>query len=72
VRRRGTRRRGTRRVNTYKIYGGNYSKDITTQTYLGVPMKPLNKVVTSIPGFGTMSVSSYAKMMEDYERNGFD
>ena len=52
--------------------GGNYEKDVTTQTYLGFPMKPSNKVVTSVPGRGVMSVSAYKGLMEDEERNGFD
>ena len=69
--RRHTRRRTHRRRNSC-IRGGNYSNDITTQTYLGFPMKPSNKVVTSVPGRGVMSVSAYKKLMEDEERNGFD
>jgi hypothetical protein len=52
--------------------GGNYQNDVTTQTYLGFPMKQSNKVVTSVPGRGVMSVSAYKQLMEDEERNGFD
>jgi hypothetical protein len=54
------------------IRGGNYSTDVTTQTYLGFPMKASNKVVTTVPGYGAMSVSAYKNLMESKERNGFD
>jgi hypothetical protein len=64
--------RRTRRNKTRSMRGGNYEKDVTTQTYLGFPMKPSNKVVTSVPGRGVMSVSAYKGLMEDEERNGFD
>jgi hypothetical protein len=52
--------------------GGNYEKDVTTRTLQGVPMKPYNKVVTTVPGYGTMSVSAYLKLQEDLDRNGKD
>jgi hypothetical protein len=52
--------------------GGNYQTDITTQTYLGFPMKQSNKVVTSVPGRGVMSVSAYKALMEQQEQQGFD
>lgn len=58
--------------NKCRFRGGNYEKNMTTQTYLGFPMKQSNKVVTSVPGRGTMSVSAYKKLMETDERNGFD
>jgi hypothetical protein len=51
--------------------GGNYEKDVTTQTYLRFPMKQSNEVVTSVPGRGVMSVSAFKRLMEDEERNGF-
>jgi hypothetical protein len=35
-------------------------------------MKAYNKVVTSVPGRGVMSVAAYKQLMEDEERNGFD
>jgi hypothetical protein len=72
TRRNKTRRNRTHRNKTRSMRGGNYEKDVTTQTYLGFPMKPSNKVVTSVPGRGVMSVSAYKGLMEDEERNGFD
>lgn len=66
------RRNRTHRNKTRSMRGGNYEKDVTTQTYLGFPMKASNKVVTSVPGRGVMSVSAYKGLMEDEERNGFD
>ncbi len=67
-------RKGSRRHRTQRrsMRGGNYEKDVTTQTYLNFPMKESNKVVTSIPGRGVMSVSAYKKLMDTEERNGFD
>jgi hypothetical protein len=50
--------------------GGNYEKDVTTRTLQGFPMKPYNEVVTTMPGYGTMSVSAYLKLQEDLDRNG--
>jgi hypothetical protein len=50
--------------------GGNYGKDITRRTLQGFPMKPYNEVVTTMPGYGTMSVSAYLKLQEDLDRNG--
>jgi len=70
-RRRHTRRRTQRRKNTC-MRGGNYSTDVTTRTFENFPMKAYNKVVTSVPGRGVMSVAAYKQLMEDEERNGFD
>ena len=50
--------------------GGNYQTDITTRTLENMPMKPLNKVVVTVPGRGTMSASAYVQLMEDLDRNG--
>jgi hypothetical protein len=55
-----------------QMRGGNYSTDITTRTLEGYPMKPANKVVTTVPGYGVMSASAYMKLMEDNDRNGKD
>jgi hypothetical protein len=52
--------------------GGNYEKDVTTRELDGVPTKPLNKIVVSVPGFGTMSGAAYKRLMEDLDRNGND
>lgn len=65
-----TQRKG--KTRSRRIRGGNYQTDVTTRTYEGFPMKPANKVVTTVPGRGVMSVSAYAKMMEDLDRNGSD
>jgi len=53
-----------------KMRGGNYQTDVTTRTLENMPMKPLNKVVTTVPGRGTMSASAYVQLMEDLDRNG--
>jgi hypothetical protein len=52
--------------------GGNYSTDVTTRTFENFPMKDYNKVVTSVPGRGVMSVKAYKNLMDSQERNGFD
>jgi hypothetical protein len=66
-----THRNKTHRNKTRSMRGGNYEKDVTTQTYLRFPMKQSNEVVTSVPGRGVMSVSAFKRLMEDEERNGF-
>lgn len=63
-------RRVTRRRLANRMKGGNYEKDFTTRTLENMPVKPLNKVVVTVPGRGTMSASSYIKLMEDLDRNG--
>jgi hypothetical protein len=70
-RRRSSRHRITRKQRR-GIYmrGGNYGKDITRRTLQGFPMKSYNEVVTTMPGYGTMSVSAYLKLQEDLDRNG--
>ena len=64
--------RTTRRKLCRLMRGGNYEKDIITRELDGIPTKPLNKMVVTIPGFGTMSGSSYKQLMEDLDRNGND
>jgi hypothetical protein len=72
TKKRHTRRRQTRNKRKACMLGGNYEKDVTTQTFQGFPMKKSNEVVTSVPGRGVMSVSAYKNLMADEERNGFD
>ncbi len=67
--RRHTRRRTLRRRST-RMRGGNYQTDVTEKTLQGFPMKAYNKVVTTVPGYGTMSVSAYLRLQEDLDRNG--
>ena len=70
---RSDKRSGKRKtIHKRRLIGGNYERDVTTRTYEGFPMKPFNKVVTSVPGRGVMSVSAYAQLMEDMDRNGND
>ena len=74
--RKSSKRRHTRR-RTYRgkricMRGGNYETDVTEKTLQGFPMKAYNKVVTTVPGYGTMSVSAYLKLQEDLDRNGKD
>lgn len=58
------------RIRTRKQRGGNYATDVTTRTIEGFPSKPLNKVVVTVPGRGTMSASAYKLLMDDLDRNG--
>jgi len=72
-RRHKTRARHTTRRKVCRLMrGGNYEKDVTTRELDGVPTKPLNKIVVSVPGFGTMSGAAYKRLMEDLDRNGND
>ena len=73
----GTHRNRTHRNRTHRnrtgrkqhcMRGGNYETDITTRTLEGTAIKPLNKIVVALPGYGTMSGSAYVKLMEDIER----
>jgi hypothetical protein len=50
--------------------GGNYERDATTRTFENMPVKPLNKVVVTVPGQGIMSAAAYYRMKEDEDRNG--
>jgi len=81
-----TKRLGTHRLQTrhnrtrhnrthrkqHRMRGGNYEKDVTTRTLEGTAVKPLNKIVVALPGYGTMSGSAYVRLMEDIDRNGKD
>jgi hypothetical protein len=72
------RTRSRRHANTTRrrvcrlMRGGNYALDVTTRELEGVPTKPLNKMVVTVPGFGTMSGAAYKRLMEDLDRNGND
>lgn len=61
-----------RRRTTKRMSGGNYETDITTRTTDGIPTKPLNRFVVTVPGYGTMSAVSYKKLMESIDRDGPD
>lgn len=50
--------------------GGNYEKDVTTRMTEGVPTKPLNKFVVTVPGYGTMSGTAYKALTEEIDRDG--
>mgnify|MGYP000161784561 CR=1 FL=1 len=65
-------KRKTTRKNKRKMQmkGGNYENDFTTRTTEGIPTKPLNKFVVTVPGYGTMSAAAYKRLMEDNDRNG--
>lgn len=66
-------KRITRRRRVCKLMrGGNYEKDVTTRELDGIPTKPINKMVVTVPGFGTMSGAAYKRLMEDLDRNGND
>lgn len=72
-----SRRHHIRRTRTHKgrkvcMRGGNYERDVTTRITEGVPTKPLNKFVVTVPGYGTMSGTAYKRLSEDIDRNGKD
>jgi len=71
-----THRKRTHRNRTHRkqrrMRGGNYEKDVTTGTLEGTAIKPLNKIVVALPGYGTMSGSAYVRLMMDIDRNGKD
>lgn len=76
-----TKRLGTHHNRTHRnrtgrkqhcMRGGNYETDITTRTLEGTAIKPLNKMVVALPGYGTMSGKAYVNLMEDIDRNGKD
>jgi hypothetical protein len=52
--------------------GGNYETDVTTRTTEGVATKPLNQIVVTVPGYGTMSGTAYKKLAEEIDRDGPD
>ena len=77
----GTHRNRTHRNRTHRnrtgrkqhcMRGGNYETDITTRTLEGTAIKPLNKIVVALPGYGTMIGKAYVNLMEDIDRNGKD
>ena len=71
--RHGSRARTRSKSHTRRrrcMRGGNYEKDVTEQVFQGFPMKASNKVVTTVPGYGTMSVSAYKQLQSDLDRNG--
>jgi len=59
-----------RRKTIRRMRGGNYATDVTTRTFENMPMKPLNKTVTTVPGYGVMSAAAYLQLKEDLDRNG--
>jgi hypothetical protein len=69
LRRRQTKKRTYRKKKTY-MRGGNYEKDVTTRMTEGVPTKPLNKFVVTVPGYGTMSGTAYKALTEEIDRDG--
>ena len=52
--------------------GGNYETDVTTRTYMGEAVKPLNKITATIPGFPVMSGASFVKHQEYEDFQGKD
>lgn len=52
--------------------GGNYETDVTTRMTEGVPTKPLNKFVVTVPGYGTMSGTAYKNLALEIDRDGPD
>jgi hypothetical protein len=63
---RKTRRHTRRRV----MRGGNFKRDYTSRTIDGIPTKAANKVVVTVPGYGTMSGTAFIRLKEDLDRNG--
>ena len=69
---RKSHKRKSHKRKQYHMHGGNYETDVTTRTLEGIAIKPLNKIVVALPGYGTMSGSAYVRLMEDIDRNGKD
>lgn len=72
---RHSKRQTKRRVKKHHrrtMRGGNYEKDVTTRMTEGIPTKPLNKFVVTVPGYGTMSGTAYKKLAEEIDRDGPD
>lgn len=67
-----TLRRRSHTVKRKTMKGGNYEKDMTTRMTDGIPTKPLNKFVITVPGYGTMSGTAYKKLHEAIDRDGPD
>ena len=69
-----TRKIKLRRHHTRRrvISGGNYQRDFTSRTLDGQPTKAVNKIVVTVPGYGTMSGSAYMRLKDDLDRNGND
>ncbi len=61
-----------RKKKKIHMRGGNYERDVTIRTTDGVPTKPLNKFVVTVPGYGTMSGTAYKRLMEEIDRDGPD
>jgi hypothetical protein len=70
--RKSVKRRYTIKRKKYTMRGGNYETDITTRTTDGIPTKPLNKIVVTVPGYGTMSGTAYKRLSESIDRDGPD
>lgn len=45
---------------------------MTTRMTEGIPTKPLNKFVVTVPGYGTMSGTSYMRLTAEIDRDGPD
>lgn len=69
-RKQNTRRRHKQNTRRRVISGGNYEKDFTIRMLDGIPTKSANKIVVTVPGYGTMSGSAYIRLKEDLDRNG--
>ncbi len=70
TKKRHTKRRRPHNKRKACMIGGNYEKDVTTQTFQGFPMKESNKVVTTVPGHGVMSVSAFKNLMGRLDTTG--
>ena len=64
------RRHHNRNTRRRVINGGNYKRDFTSRTIDGTPTKQANKVVVTVPGYGTMSGAAYIRLKENLDRNG--
>lgn len=69
---RGHTRKVSLRRRPRRIRGGNYETDVTTRELEGVPTKPLNKIVVTVPGYGTMSGTAYKNLAAEIDRDGPD
>jgi hypothetical protein len=72
-----SKRRTVRRKRTIRrrrtIKGGSYTdKDATTKTFQGIPITSMKTAIITSAGNPPMSISEYAELEIDEDRNGPD
>jgi hypothetical protein len=54
-----------------RLKGGNYARDVTNAMVDGTPVVK-EGAVAIVPGYGTMTVEAYRRLIEGLDRNGND